>query len=368
MKVHVVDPPAYTPPYDHALCAALARQGLDVELFTSAFAYGELPAPDGYARRDLFYRHAHGAEGSRLRRLAKAAEHAPDMHRYRAVARDADVVHFQWLTVPALDGALLPRGRPLVITAHDGVLRAGMRQRSRLGRLYSRFDAVIAHSQAGAASLIADLGLSPERVHAIPHGAFTHLATQHEAALPPELDGDGARRAAVPIVLYFGLLRPYKGLDVLLDAWQGIEQAELWIVGRPRFDIARLRARAPSSVRWVPRFVNDAELAGCFTRASLVVLPYLEIEQSGVLATALAFGSALVLSDIGGFSEVGAAGAAMLVPPGDPLALHHALMELLGDRAARERLSAAATALAAGAASWDSVATKTAALYASLVS
>ncbi|MGA2469583.1 MAG: glycosyltransferase family 4 protein [Solirubrobacteraceae bacterium] len=366
MKVHVVDPPAYTPPYDHALCAALARHGLDVDLFTSAFAYAELPPPDGYARHELFYRHARGTGGSRVRRAAKAAEHVPDMLRYRAAAHEADIVHFQWLTLPGLDGQLLPRGRPLVLTAHDALLREGARRRATLKRLYSRFDAVIAHSRAGAERLVTELGLSPERVHTIPHGAFTHLANQQDAPLPPELD-DGARRGAV-VVLYFGLLRPHKGLDVLLRAWQGVEHAELWIVGRPRFEVAQLRAAAPPNVRWVPRFVSDAELAACFARAELVVLPYREIEQSGVAATALAFGSALVLSDIGGFSELGEAGAARLVPPGDAQALRAAIVELLADPKAREQLSAAARALAAGAASWESVAAKTAALYATLLS
>ncbi len=50
MRVHVVDPSAYTPPYDHALCAALGAAGADVELVTSRFAYGAAPAPDGYRR------------------------------------------------------------------------------------------------------------------------------------------------------------------------------------------------------------------------------------------------------------------------------------------------------------------------------
>jgi glycosyltransferase involved in cell wall biosynthesis len=211
-----------------------------------------------------------------------------------------------------------------------------------------------------------EVGLCPDRVHVIPHGAFSHLAALAPGPLPPELDD--VAQPVVPVVLYFGLIRPYKGLDVLLDAWRGVEGAELWIVGRPRFDIAPLRAAAPASVRWVPRFVSDGELAACFRRADLVVLPYREIEQSGVLATALAFGSPLLASDIGGFRELAQAGAARLVPPGEAAALHAALIELLADPRERARLAAAATALAAGAASWPRVAELTKALYETLVS
>ena len=118
MRVHIVDPSAYTPPYDHALSAALARAGAKVELVTSRFGYGAVPEPDGYALRELFYRHAPGAPGLRLRLAGKQLEHVPDMLRYRTEARGADVVHFQWLAVQPVDHYLLP-DRPIVLTAHD---------------------------------------------------------------------------------------------------------------------------------------------------------------------------------------------------------------------------------------------------------
>jgi glycosyltransferase involved in cell wall biosynthesis len=363
VKAHVVDPSAYTPPYDHALCSALAAAGLDVELYTSHFDYAELPPPDGYRRRELFYSLVPAGAASPVRRAAKLAEHVPDMLRYRAAARAADVVHFQWLTVPQLDGPLLPRGRPLVATAHDILARdATPGQHAAVRRLLRRFDAVIAHSQSGRARLVEELGVAPERAHAIPHGAFAHLAALPAGPLPPELEHDGG-----PVVLSFGLIRPYKGLEVLLDAWRGVEGARLWVVGMPRYEIAALRASAPANVDWVPRFVSDIELAACFRRAEIVVAPYLESEQSGVVATALAFGVPLVLTDVGGFSEVGAAGAARLVAPGDAEALRGAISELLADSAERQALSSSALELAGGEWSWQRVAERTAALYRTLL-
>jgi glycosyltransferase involved in cell wall biosynthesis len=363
VKVHVVDPSAYTSPYDHALCAALVRAGVEVELFTSRFPYSEPPAPDGYARRELFYRAARGAPASHTRRAIKLAEHIPDMLRYRAAAGAADLVHFQWLALEQIDEWLLPRGRPLVITAHNLPPRDGRAvRRAAKRRIYRRFDAVIVHSEHGRSRLIRELDLPAELVHTIPHGAFDDLA-----ALAPHPLPAGLAPTAAPVVLCFGLLRPYKGIDVLIEAWRGITDAELWIVGRPRLDIGPLAAAAPANVRWVPRFVSDGELAACFRRADLVVLPYREADQSGVLATALAFGSPLVLTDVGGFPEVAQSGAARLVAPADPTALRLALLELLGDRAARERLSAAARALAGGEWSWARVAERTKALYGSLL-
>ena len=250
MRVDVVDPSAFTPPYDHALCAALARAGADVRLQTSRFGYGPVPAADGLrARRALLPPAARGAAAaggprSRARFAAKLAQHVPDMLAYRRAAAAADVVHFQWLTVQPVDVHLLPRARPVVLTAHDVLPREPRRgQLAAQRRLYERVDAVVVHSEHGRDRLVDALGIAPRKVSVIPHGAFTHLRdVPGERALPAEL-------AAVdkPVVLFFGLLRPYKGLDVLLDAWRAADlDAELWIVGMPRMDIAPLRAAAPA--------------------------------------------------------------------------------------------------------------------------
>jgi glycosyltransferase involved in cell wall biosynthesis len=367
MRIHVVDPSAFTPPYDHALCAALAAAGADVELVTSRFAYGSVPAPEGYTVRESFYRHVRGAPGSARRRAAKLVEHVPDMIRYRRLARLADIVHFQWLDVQWLDAYLLPE-RPTVLTAHDLLPREPRPGQARAQRrLYEAVDAVIVHSEYGRRTLVGNLGVDGAKVHLIPHGAFEHLTRQSsERPLPDEL-----QRVQGPVVLFFGLLRPYKGIDTLLEAWRGIAGAELWIVGRPRMPLAALQAAASSGVRFVPRFVSDEELSAYFRRADVVVLPYSRVErfdQSGVLATALAFGKPTVLSDVGAFAEVAATGAASLVAPDDARALRSALTELLTDSAARERLARAAVAAAQGPYSWSRAAAQTLRLYHELLS
>ncbi len=368
MRVDVVDPSAFTPPYDHALCAALARAGADVRLVTSRFVYGDTPALPGYRISEPFYRRARGAAGSRRRRVGKALEHGPDMLAYRREAEaQADVVHFQWLAMQWVDGYLLPRRRPVVLTAHDLLPREARPGQARAQRrLYERVQALIVHSQYGRRQLVQRLGVPEAKVHVIHHGAFEHLSRLPAVPLTGEL-------AAVqqPVVLFFGLLRPYKGVETLLEAWRGVTGAELWIVGRPRgVDVERLRALAGPSVRFVARFVSDSELPAFFRRADVVVLPYARTERldfSGVLATALAFGRPTVVSDVGGFSEVAELGAARLVAPDDPDALRAALVGLIADPAARVALAAAARAAAAGPYSWDAAARATLALYDSLL-
>jgi glycosyltransferase involved in cell wall biosynthesis len=368
IRVDLVDPTAYTPPYDHALAAALARGGADVRLVTSRFAYGAAPVADGYGTAELFYRHARGPAGSRRRTASKAAEHLPDMLRYRRLAGAAEVVHFQWLMVPALDLRLL-RDRPVVLTIHDPLARGRLDRLLATQRLLASLPAVVVHTEAGRRRLLAQ-GLDSERVHVIRHGAFTHLLPlADDARLPPELATAGGARQGPghrPVALCFGLVRPYKGIETLLQAWQAVDGAELWIVGRPLFDIASLRAAAPPSVTFVPRFVSDSEQAALFNRADLIVLPYARGARfgfSGVLATALGFGRAAVVSDVEGFAEPVELGAARAVPAGDADALGSVLSELIGDPEQRARLAAAAVAAARGKYSWDAVARATLDLY-----
>jgi glycosyltransferase involved in cell wall biosynthesis len=405
VRVHVVDPSSYTPPYDHALCNALSLADTAVELFTSRFPYGPVARPDGYVRHEFFYRAALGSPGGRVRMLSKLAQHVPDMLRYRRAARSADVVHFQWLAVQHLDGRLLParrtkdgRRRPLVLTAHDVLPREPRPgQLSAQKRLYDRFDAIVVHSEHGRARLIDELGADGERVHVIPHGVFTHLAPAisagsrvasggREAEVGISAKGDAPRArggASVfgsaqtetrrPTVLMFGLMRPYKGIDVLLDAWRGaddeapIEDAELLIAGMPRMDISALRAAAPANVSFDPHFVTDEELPAYFERADLVVLPYLQADQSGVLFTALAFGKPLLLSDVGGFPEMQSTGAARIVEAGDARALGKALRELLTDRATLTEMCVRARAAANGRYSWKTIAAAHIELYEQLL-
>jgi glycosyltransferase involved in cell wall biosynthesis len=224
-------------------------------------------------------------------------------------------------------------------------------------RLADRMDAVIVHTRHGA-----ELLGGGEKVHVIPHGAFEHLTHQaDELPLPPEL-----AEIERPVVLYVGVVRPYKGVDVLVEAFQQVEDAELWVVGRPLgVSMERLRRLAPPGrVRFVGRYVTDAELPAFFRRADVVALPHRNVDVSGVLFAGLAFGKAMVMSDVGGFRELVADhGAGLLVPPGDSGALATAIGGLLADPEERRRLEERAAAAASGPYSWDRIAEQTNAVY-----
>jgi D-inositol-3-phosphate glycosyltransferase len=172
-----------------------------------------------------------------------------------------------------------------------------------------------------------------------------------------------ARRAlGIPedsvVFLFFGYVRAYKGVDVLLDAlgrlpvagppWCAILAGE-WYVDRAAADEAIARAPLAGRVRLEDRYVADSEIAQLFAAATIVVLPYRAGTQSGVVPLAHAHGRPVLASAVGGLAEAVHDGeTGRLVPPGDAQALAGALEEVRRGR----RFSSAAIAGALAAAGW----------------
>mgnify|MGYP006278970193 CR=1 FL=1 len=375
MRVTIVDPRGETRPYDDALAGALAERGHEVELLTSAPRVAQPPAPAGVRVRHVFYRVADRLPGS-ARRVARGLEHPLDLAALAPglVRRRPDAIHVQWLPMGAVDrawwrGVEAILGVPVTYTAHDALPNTPTPRRLRRARALARaFGRVIVHSEHGRDALVGELGVDPARVHVIPHGALTAFRDVVPVA-PAVPDG-------VPLVAMVGLLRPYKGLGVLLDAWPvvraAVPDARLLVAGRVLGDpdgAARLEAMAADASLGVTadvRFTPTEEFAGALLRADAVVLPYLRIDQSGVLFATLALGRPIVASRVGGFAEVVEQhGAGVCVEPGDPAALAAALVALLRDPERRAAMAAASRAAADGPFSWDAIAAATERVYAS---
>ncbi|HTS74189.1 MAG TPA: glycosyltransferase [Gaiellaceae bacterium] len=314
MRIALVDPLAYTPPYDDALARALAAEGHAVTLLTSPYPHGEAPAADGYAREELFAPVSSRLfRRSPLRLPAKGLEYAPSVARLvRRIERlDPDVVHVQWLPRPEHDLRWLRRvadDRPVVLTAHDVLPRRRAAFRVWPDVLETA-ERVVVHSQRGVEQLV-ELGLGRERIARIPHPVFP------AEPLPPPKGRT---------LLFFGLIRDYKGLDVLLQALPEIPEAKLVVAGDPVDPV-----RKTPGVDWRLGFVPESEVPRLMAEAAVVVLPYRRLDSSGVLATAIGYGRPVVVSDVGSLGEiVREHGAGEVVPPGDPHALAQACTRLL---------------------------------------
>jgi glycosyltransferase involved in cell wall biosynthesis len=313
VRVVLADPPAYTPYYDHELASALARDGADVELVTSRFRFTELPAPNGYRRSELFYPLSSRAfRRSRLRVPIKALEHPLGM--LRLALRDADVVHVQWLTSPQLDEHLLRLRAPAVFTAHDLLPRRTASQRELWRRLLARFDRVVVHSERGRETL-AELGVEA-------------------LVIPLPIDRTSVERADDGhTLLFFGVIRPYKGLADALEVVRRIEDARLLVAGDPA---QPLEGAGTERVEWRLGYLPEHEVERALSEGTVALFPYrAELDQSAALAKALGAGVPAVVYDVNGIAEpVKRFGAGRVVAAGDVDALTEAARDLLADPAA----------------------------------
>jgi glycosyltransferase involved in cell wall biosynthesis len=334
MRVVLADPPAFTPMYDHELAAALARAGVEVELVTSHFRFGESPLPRGYVRRELFYPLSSQLfQRSRLRLPLKVAEHPLGLAALRA--QRADVLHFQWL-VPEVDGRLLRPHAPSVFTAHDLLPRRTAGKHGLWRRLLGRFDRVVVHSEHGRETL-ADLGVD---ARVIPHPVFRS---------DPDRTDDGRT------VLAFGVIRPYKGLGDAIEAVRRAGDARLIVAGDPLEPMEPYRNAARGlDVDWRLGYLPQSEVDRALGDATIAVFPYRpELDQSGALLHALGAGVPAVAYDVGGVAEpVRTFGAGAVVPAGDVEALAAAVRTLLSDDGALEQARAGARR-AREALTWD---------------
>jgi glycosyltransferase involved in cell wall biosynthesis len=316
MRVVLADPPAFTPPYDHELASALARAGVDVELVTSRFRFGDAPVPNGYRRTEAFYPlSARLFRRSRLRIPLKLLEHPLGLARLRRVP--ADVVHVQWLAAPPLDDRLLRLRVPAVFTAHDLLPRRTAHKRDLWRRLLARFDGVVVHSDHGR-EVLAELGIAEERLHVIPHPVFRG---------PVRHDDDGRT------LLCLGVIRPYKGLGDAIEAAKRVTGARLLVAGDPVEPVARYREQAGQVAEWRLGYLGTDEIDRALSESTVALFPYRpETDQSGALLRALGAGVPCVVYEVGGLAEpVRRFAAGRVVAAGNVEALADAARELLDD-------------------------------------
>jgi glycosyltransferase involved in cell wall biosynthesis len=367
MRIALIDPPSYSPTYDHYLAAALAERGHEVALFTSPFAYGATPEPAGYERRELFLplsgKLLRGRPRSRLRFLFKGIEYFPSVRRLRRAvsAFRPDVVHVQWLPMPRYDlrwVERLRRDRPVLFTAHNVLPHEGEADVERRRALYEAFDRVVVHTRKGADE-VERFGIPPDRIVRIPHGTF---------------DAPPATAITAPTgrtLLFYGLIRRYKGLDVLIRALPDIADARLVVAGDPLDPVRPLKALArevgvEDRIEWRLGYLPTEEVAKLMRDATIAVFPYRSGESaSGTLATALGHGRPVVVTEVLG-ETVREYGAGVVVPPEDPAALAEACNRLLTDKGALTQ-AFHGTEWAREALSWSGIADAHEQVYSELV-
>lgn len=296
------------------------------------------------------------------------------------VRQRPEVVVLQWWTGTVLHSYLVLAavarllGARVVMEFHE-VLDTG-ELRLRAARTYVRLlspllvrltDGAVVHSEFDRAELVQRYRLGSRPIALIPHGPYDHHRAPGAPAAPAAPDAsatpDAPATPAAPVhpvapaspvaptspaalpaeddtcrLLFFGVIRPFKGVEDLIRAFDAIPEEEigryrLTVVGETWEDwtlpaelIAGSRHR--DRIEFVNRYVTDDEVAGFFARADVVVLPYHRSSASGPLHVAMSHGLPVVITRVGGLIEaVDGYGGAIMVSPRDPAAIGDAIRQ-----------------------------------------
>ena len=368
--------------YAYNLSCALAERGHDVTLVTTV-GYeleGRMLPPNVRLVRTIA-RLSNGIRSSVPAPILSLILKVEAIIDACAVARLArrfrpDIIHLHCTNPVSLVYLVLFRllRRPVAATAHVVTPHERIVFQDIVYRWIHRLsDLIIAHSNHDRKRLLEEFAIDAERVVVIPHGEYGFFERDGE-----DFERDSARESLGlgpddEVALFFGYIREYKGLDVLLDAWSAVAAARpgarLVVAGDPvQLQPSRRKelVNRAESLGAVYRFdyIPFSEVARYFRAADVLVMPYRHISQSGVLFLGLSLGVPVVASRVGGLPEVLRDGESVLfVPPNEPATLAGALVQALGDEQLRERLAEGGRSVARDH-SWPSIATRTESAFA----
>jgi glycosyltransferase involved in cell wall biosynthesis len=252
----------------------------------------------------------------------------------RLRALHADLVHITGVHAwnPIVVILCRRQGLPVVYTVHDPESHPGAPWTIRVGDwIASRLaDKLVALTRLGRQQLL-DRGEPQERVSMVPHPMYTLFRRWQPRTGRPE-----------KLMLCFGRLEAYKGLDLLVQAFLSVRRSlpdwKLVVAGDGQLPEALVNASS-ADIEVINRYVPDPEVARLMSRCAIVALPYTSATQSGVIALALAFARPVVATAVGGLSEMVVHGkTGILVRPDDPVAFSRVLRSLASSPARRAHM------------------------------
>jgi glycosyltransferase involved in cell wall biosynthesis len=291
-----------------------------------------------------------------------------------------DILHAQWWTtflgliylIIFIEFKL--RRRPVIITVHN----IQSHEKTRLdqyvsGLLFKLCDHFIVHSSSNERQLIEYFNIPDDKISIIPHGPLSfqvqgdidRLKVRDEFGFKPQ----------DKVLLFFGTIRPYKGIDTALNAFKEVVKqvpdARLLIAGKlweswDRYEKIISDLNISGYIKKHLRYIPAEEVGRFFIASDLVILPYHHFDsQSGVGAAALAFHKPMIVTDTGGLSEF-VTDRFYVVPQKDSAALSEKIISCLIDPLRLAKMSEGSARIALEI-SWHSIALKTLSVYRNVI-
>ena len=271
-------------------------------------------------------------------------------------ARKSQILLLEWWTAATLHTYLLLAvaarllGIRVVIEMHElqdpgeaGLALARSYGRLGLRALLGLAHGCIVHSESDRQLFEASHGPMDLRISLVPHGPYDQyrdLAESDDPAIKSQIDRvrEAPKNDGTVNLLFFGLIRPYKGLEELLRVFNALPRAQaerLWltVVGETWegcTEPAELIANSPhlDRITFLNEYVPDEVVGAAFAHADVAVLPYRRSSSSGILHVAMSYGLPIVVTSVGGLPEAASGySGAVFIPPNDLGQLHDGLMK-----------------------------------------
>jgi glycosyltransferase involved in cell wall biosynthesis len=234
---------------------------------------------------------------------------------YYLIKYKPGIIHIQWFRLPIFDyyflklvGILL-RNIKIIYTAHNILPHNSKSKYYRIYlRIYNSVDHIIVHSKVSKVELCKSFNIDEKKVSVIYHGI---LELKYQKAtvecIKNSLINDHLLNEKI-IFLYIGGISYYKGIDILWEAWnnsdylRNSDHAVLIIAGKGSLEILDQNVIV-KNVKLFNRFLTDDEFIAFIELANVIVLPYREISQSGVLLTSINYKKPVIVSNVGGLTD-----------------------------------------------------------------
>jgi glycosyltransferase involved in cell wall biosynthesis len=278
-----------------------------------------------------------------------------------------DVIHIQECYNPLNTLFFFLRGYPIIATVHDAAVHPGKEARSipkwklslnNMIRKYA-YHKIIVHGHAVKKQYLQIYKEAEQDIFVIPHGCLFSFKTYEENQSIEEPN----------TVLFFGRIQQYKGLRYLIEAEPLVSEVipdfKIIIAGEGD-DLAKHKSRILNNPHYEIHdgFIPNKSVAKFFNRASIIVLPYIEASQSGIVAMAFAFGKPVIVTNVGSLSEMVIDDySGIVVPPQNATELGQAIIRLLKDSSKRERLARNTKRIARTELGWNNIAKLTVEVY-----
>jgi D-inositol-3-phosphate glycosyltransferase len=314
-----------------------------------------------------------------VRRIVKLIEYPINVVELllEKIFKQIDIVHFQSVNLIELIAVIGSRiiGARVVFTIHNVMPRHQklyFYHKFLYRIMYSLCNEIIIHSEKGKEEIIDFYKVSHQKINVIHHGDYKFFIPEKQVSKAEAKSTLGIAEKSKTI-LFFGAIRENKGLKNILLALPFIKKRipdlKLMIVGEPlenynSYKEIIIEQKIQNEVFEKLDYVPNDDVALYFFAADIVVLPYNEITQSGILQIAYAFGKPVVATDLGGFREaIEDDQNGYLVPLDDVKKLGERCVEILIDKDKLHRMGEYSRFLSDTKYSWDSIADKTIEVY-----